>query len=177
VTVSLPVRPDDRPQEDATPLPVFVDGTGRRLRWVRRAALAVGATCVVSLALLGAALGAGSVEPVTSGLPGADGEAPVIVGTTPSTATPAPARSTRATATRRAVAPVTAATSVPATTAAPTSAPAAAVTGTAPPSAPATDSTGPSTPASTTASAEPTPDEAGGSATPVTPVADPEESR
>jgi hypothetical protein len=120
VTLSPPTFPALAPIPAVESRPVFVDGTGRRLRLLRWAAVGLAATFTAYLAVLGVAVGAGSVDPVTSGLPLSGVVAPLVDGgsETSSAVTPTTASTTsRATATRTPTR----------TTAAPPSAPVAAV--------------------------------------------------
>jgi hypothetical protein len=141
--------PESEPATDRLPRitaqPVFVDGTGRRIRRLRRVGALVGAACVAYLVVLTVAVGGGVVDPVTSGLPLSGAVAP-LVGDPTTAATPTTSRTTtRSTATTRATARRTAAV-VPATTAAPApSTPAASATPSVPTStgAPATATSAP----------------------------------
>ena len=58
--------------------PVFVDATGRRMRRLRRTGALVGVACVGYLVVLAVAVGAGVVDPVTSGFPLSDAVAPLV---------------------------------------------------------------------------------------------------
>lgn len=66
-----PAGPVDLPKQ------VFVDYSGRRMRWLRRSAAATGACCVAYLAVLAVSLGGGILEP-TSRLPLVDVMAPLV---------------------------------------------------------------------------------------------------
>ena len=92
MTLSPPTFPALEAVPTAESRPVFVDGTGRRRRLLRWAAVGIAGTCTAYLALLGIALGAGTVDPVTTGLPLSGVIAPLVGGGSKTPLATAPGR-------------------------------------------------------------------------------------
>jgi hypothetical protein len=66
-----------RAEPDVLDSPVFVDGSGRRRRWLLRTTYGLGAVCVLYMGGLVYSLAAGTISPSTTTLPGARALAPI----------------------------------------------------------------------------------------------------
>ena len=162
MTLSPPTFPGLRPVPSVNrpSQPVFVDGTGRRGRVLRWAVIGLAGTCTAYLAILGVALGAGSVDPATSGLPLSGVVAPLIAADPEATSSGTPRATSSATAVRppTSTAPSTAGLPAAVQTSAPLAAAAVANPPTTPPPAPSAATTTAASPAepSTSAGSAPT---------------------
>jgi hypothetical protein len=66
-----------RAEPDVLDSPVFVDGSGRRRRWLLRTTYGLAAVCVLYMSGLVYSLAAGTISPSTTALPGARALAPI----------------------------------------------------------------------------------------------------